>query len=70
MDVEFPLTNQCKFISDYIVSSTPIFGSMGVGKSPRNPLMLFVSPSIMSSTLGGIDGGLFPWEKMSNMLNR
>ena len=66
----FLLTNRCKSISSSLVDSSDFFGSMDVRKSVRNPLSLLVVPSIMSRTIGGIDGGFVPWEKLSNMLKR
>ena len=69
-ETAFPLTNWCKYISTFLVGSTLIFESMGVRKSARTPSTLHVVPVIMYHTLGGINGGFFPWDNLYNLLKR
>ena len=68
MDAAFPLMSLFRLITATLVSSPPIFGSIGTRKSARNPLALLVVP--VSCTLGGIDGGFVHWDKLSNLLKR
>ena len=68
-DTKFPLINQFILISASLVVSIPIWVSMGIGKSVRNPLMLVV-PVLLSFTLGGINGGFVLWDDSPNLLER
>ena len=70
MDAAFPLTHWCSSMSTSSVSSPPIFGRIGAGKSVRTPLTLVVAPDMMSCALVGINSGFVLWENSSNLLKR
>ena len=69
-DAIFQLINQYMSIRDSLVGYPPILGSMGVGKSERNPSELLVAPGILCRSLGGTDNGLALWDNSSNLLKK
>ena len=45
-----------------------ILGSIGIKKSMRTPLTLFAIPTMLSWYFGELNGGLVPWDNLSNPL--